>query len=113
MKYEYNGNMLFYDRIIDISNEIIKVYPEIDKDMALKIASIEEPITDLNDNNVKFKRLYNIIYMNQYNEDIKNKVLCDMLEIYKKMDNKNIKLDNFIANMINYCIYGGEIPVYY
>lgn len=112
MNYDYNANLLFEDRVALITNEIIKAYPEIDKDIAMKIAAIEEPISTDNIIDCKYKRLYNILRFNINNEKIKNKVIYDMLEYYKEVKGKNEKVDKFIDDLLIYIKYHTSLPEY-
>ena len=112
MNYDYNANLSFEERVSIIKNEIIKEYPMIDNDSALKIASIELPIDNDDIENSRYRRLSNILYFYRDNELIKNKVINDMLINYKLIKGKNKKIDNYIENIVIYKEYNTDLPIY-
>ena len=72
MNYDYNGNLTFEERVAVITKELISY--GLDKEMALKVASIEEPITTKDIYNFTFKRLSNILMLSD-NKRINDKSL--------------------------------------
>ena len=60
MTYNYNGNLSFEERVGLITKELMDEY-NMDKDTALKIASIEEPITTSDIYDSKYKRFSNMM----------------------------------------------------
>lgn len=110
MNYNYNGHLTFEERINEVSNEIIRVY-HIDKETALKLAAMEEVISSSNIIDIKYKRLSNILkYVKD--ENIKSKVVKDILNEYKNEKEKNTRLDNFISNLVESLKYNLDIPIY-
>lgn len=112
MDYSYNANLTFEERVSKITKEIITTYPFIDKDIAIKIASIELPIDDDNKDDAMFKRLSNILFFYKDNELIKNRIINEILDNYKNLDNKTEKINNFINDILIYRNYNTEIPLY-
>ena len=96
MQFEYNGNLDYKDRVKLVANEIIREYPEIEVESARLAASLEDVITTTSTNEIKFKRLYNILFAVQNNKSIFNHVLVDIKNIYELGCNSNI-----IESMMN------------
>lgn len=110
MKFNYNGNLTEEKRIIDVANDILNEYPEINKTKAFIIASLEEPITTYNqDLNIEFKRLYNMLFIlnNDYNlKDTYNNIQKKINNVYikiisKESDYNKIYLVNNIMKELN------------
>ena len=80
MKYNYNGNLTFEERIEEVSIDIIKKYNNISIEDAMVIASLEGPITTCVTDEIKFKRLYNIIFVinSMYDEVYKDILKLDI-----------------------------------
>lgn len=100
MKFEYNGHLEENKRIIKVANEIITYYSEIDFDTAKIIASLEEPITTLSNDIMRFKRLYNILFVTQNNRKIFSKVFIDIKKLYVDSISK-IKTNYLISSMMD------------
>ncbi|MBQ1495963.1 MAG: hypothetical protein IIZ40_01245 [Bacilli bacterium] len=110
MKYKYNGHLTFEERVDEVANEIIKVYP-VDKETALKLAAMEEVISSSNIIDIKYKRLSNILrYVND--ENIKSRVIKDILNEYKNEKEKNTRLDDYISNLVDSLKYNLDLPIY-
>ena len=112
MEYNYNGNMLFEDRLDDVSSEITNAYPEVSQEKALFVASLEDPITTYPNINIMTKRLYNLMLVNYDNKLLQSKIFYDMIKIYKNsssLSNENINLFLSLANFFN---NNGEFPSY-
>ena len=105
MNYDYNGNLTFEERVGLITKDLMNY--GLDKELALKVASIEEPINDNNRYESEYKRLYNILRLS--NDDrIKNKVISDMFNIYEEGRSK--KIDSFITDLKVYIEYNADLP---
>lgn len=107
MKFEYNGNLDYMDRVKLVSNEIIEEYPEIGIDEAKMAAILEDVITTKPTNEIKFKRLYNILFATQYNKTIFNHVLVDIKQIYDL--GNNTKLMDSIMNEVARYVLGQRV----
>lgn len=104
MKYEYNGHLTLEERINNISQEIIKTYPEIDTKTAETIATIEHPITTEPSYLNHFARLYNILFIVQKNKVLFNNIFKDLIKTYQKyiQNNKNEKIDTIMLEIFAY-----------
>ena len=98
MKFNYNGNLTFEERIEEVSLDIINSYPNISIKDAMVIASLEGPITTIVTEDIKFKRLYNIMF-------VRNDMYDEIYKEILKLDNKNeivrtglIKLSELSSN---------------
>lgn len=91
MKYEYNGNLTYEERIALVSNEIMNNYSYVSKGEAYIISSLEPPITSKVDDIIKFRRLSNIYYITK-NDGIIN----DLLQLDREIPSIN--------NGINYIL---------
>lgn len=111
MTYEYNGYLTFEERIEEISKQIQKEY-SIDKDLALKIAALEEPITTDDTNDAKFKRYSNILKLCINDEITRKKVISDIFKDYKKIKGRYEKIDIFVSDLTTYLEYNTNIPEY-
>ena len=105
MNYDYNGNLTFEERVGIITKDLMNY--GLDKDEALKIASIEEPINDSDKYEPEYKRLYNILRLSK-DDKIKKKVISDMFNIYK--EGRCNKIDLFITNLRVYLEYDTDLP---
>ena len=64
MIFEYNGNLNFNERVEKVTNEIITMYPNIEKSKAKMASIMEEPINKhLTYRNI-YNRYYNIMLAN-------------------------------------------------
>ncbi len=97
MEYKYNGNLLYEDRIAQISKELMNEYNFITKSEAMLISTLESPISTDVDDLIKFRRLYNIIYIkrDKYTFDI---IIKDIL----KLDRTNEIISNGIIRLLEY-----------
>ena len=103
MKFEYNGNLDYNDRVKLVANEIINEYPQIGIEEARLSAILEDVITTNPTNEIKFKRLYNILFATQYNKSIFNHVLMDMKQIYDLGDNSKL-MDSIMNEVVEYVL---------
>lgn len=105
MEFEYNGNLEYNERINKVALEIMKTYPEISMDKAKIIASLEDSITTEPNGEIKFKRLYNILFVMQYKKSIFNKALVDIKNIYDVYilteDNNNL-IESMMRELLHY-----------
>ena len=88
MDFEYNGNLLEYDRISLVANEIVNKYSQISLEKAREAAMLEGKISDYKTINDELNRLYNIMLVNSDNKEIVIIVYKDYLEVLK---NSNIE----------------------
>lgn len=105
MDFEYNGNLEENERILQVAKEIIDYYPEIEFEKAKTIASLEDPITTEIDSIMYFKRLYNILFVNQNDVSFFSKVYSDIIKIYNLYLTQNIqddKLDSMMEELTKY-----------
>ena len=112
MNYDYNGNLLFAERINKVADAIITKYPEIKKEEAAFIASLEPPITTQVTDEIKFRRLFNIMFVKQNDKYIENKVFYDITEIYKNIYGQNDKIDNLMNLLVDHMLNGSVFPLY-
>ncbi|MBR3116675.1 MAG: hypothetical protein IKF36_02230 [Bacilli bacterium] len=111
MNYDYNANLSYEERIGLITRDIMKEYP-INKELAMKIATIEEPIDTDNKEDAMYKRLSNILFFVQNDKVIKNMVIEDMLDNYKSIKGKYEKIDQYINDLLVYIKYDTNLPEY-
>lgn len=112
MNFNYNGNLTEEKRIINVVKDILSEYPEIPKNKAFIIATLEQPITKYEkDLTIKFQRLYNILFIlnNDYTlTDTYNKVKNNLIDTYNKIIikepnyNKTYLINNIMIELINY-----------
>lgn len=103
MKYNYNGNLTYEERIADVSKDIIDEYPYISKSQSYLVAALEPPITtDINDA-IKFRRLFNILFVT-HNKEIFNEILL--------LDRNISIINNGIDLLIDYFNGEKEFPNY-
>lgn len=92
MDYKYNGNMIEKDRIELVASEIIKKYPQISIEKARDIAMLERRISEKENLDMQFTRLYNIMLTMQNNKNIVKLVCSDLVDILKSSkENGNLK----------------------
>lgn len=103
MKYEYNGNLTYEERIALVSNEIMNNYSYVSKGEAYIISSLEPPITSSVDDNIKFRRLSNIFYITKNNE-----IINDLL----KLDRSIPSINNGINYILDYAFGNRKNLVY-
>lgn len=108
MIFQYNGNLDFNERVEMVTNEIITMYPNIEKSKA-KLASImEEPINShLTYRNI-YNRYYNIILANIGDFEFQKNVYFDMVEILGNIDDDIIKYK--LEDFYNYFFNNGNFP---
>ena len=97
MRYEYNGNLIYEERVALVSKEIMNNYPFINKSEAILISTMEEPITSSVTDIIKFRRLYNILIVKQDTNTF-DIILNDML----KLDKNNKIIQNGILKLLEY-----------
>ena len=86
MIFEYNGNLNFNERVEKVTNEIITMYPNIEKSKAKMASIMEEPINKhLTYRNI-YNRYYNIMLANINDFEFQKDVYFDMVEILGNTD---------------------------
>ena len=91
MIFEYNGNLNFNERVEKVTNEIITMYPNIEKSKAKMASIMEEPINKhLTYRNI-YNRYYNIMLANINDFEFQKDVYFDMVEILGNTDDDVIK----------------------
>lgn len=90
MKFEYNANLQFQERIEQVKKEILEEYPLISEDYALLAASLSSTIDDKSTNDDKFDRYYYLLkIIGKENEEFSH-VFNDLFNLYQKGFKKNI-----------------------
>lgn len=90
MRFEYNSNLLFSDRLKLVTQEILDEYPLISKDYALIAASLSSTVDDRSTNDDKFDRYYYLLkIIGRDNEEFPH-VFNDLFNLYQQGFNKNI-----------------------
>lgn len=112
MNYDYNGNLLFAERINVVADEIIKKYPEIKREEAIFIATLEPPITTEVTYEIKFRRLFNIMFVKQNDKYLKNKVFWDITNLYKNIYGQNYQIDHLMDKLADHMLNGSIFPLY-
>ncbi len=112
MKYNYNGNLLNEDRIIEVAKDIQSEYPEINFELAKNIATLEAPITTEVTDEIKFRRIYNILLFTQNNKSLQTKLISKIVQIYKKIYGQYEDIDKVMENMKSYYIDDNLFPFY-
>lgn len=103
MEYEYNGYMTFEERIANVTKDIIKKYPSIEKKVAINVARVESPIIDPKNEKIEFNRLYQILYRIEKETDLYRTILNDIKKVYSKIIKKegyNNSLEDRLMNEI-------------
>ena len=114
MRYEYNGNLIEYERIELVAKEIVEKYKDISYDKALEAAMLEGYISkDITLNDILL-RLYNIMFVNKNNKKIVTKVFKDFVEeLYNyNDDNDNIYYYDLITEIQNYLNNKSSFPIF-
>ena len=101
MRFEYNSNLLFSDRLKLVTQEILDEYPLISKDYALIAASLSSTVDDRSTNDDKFDRYYFIMKFIGKNHDEFSHVFNDSYNLYKEGFQKDI-YNKAMLNIINY-----------
>lgn len=101
MKYEYNSNLDFENRIVEVAYEIKNEYPSIVIDDAIKAASLSTPIEDKVSNDDKFNRLYNILLTIDKEHEEFPHVFNDAFNLYQD-GLKNELYNNVMKEIIKY-----------
>ena len=108
MIFEYNGNLNFNERVEKVTNEIITMYPNIERSKAKMASIMEEPINNhLTYRNI-YNRYYNIILANINDFEFQKDVYFDMVEILGNTDDDVIKYK--IKEFYNYFFNNGSFP---
>ncbi|MBR2712935.1 MAG: hypothetical protein IKE73_04430 [Bacilli bacterium] len=108
MIFEYNGNLNFNERVEKVTNEIITMYPNIEKSKAKMASIMEEPINKhLTYRNI-YNRYYNIMLANINDFEFQKDVYFDMVEILGNTDDDVIKYK--IKEFYNYFFNNGSFP---
>ena len=95
MKYKYNGNLTYEERIASVSNDIMSNYSYVTKGAAYIISSLEPPITTKVDDVIKFRRLSNIYYITKNN---------DVIDELLKLDRSIPSINNGINYILDYAL---------
>lgn len=101
MKFKYNSDCSFDERIEIESQEIINEYPEISIDDAKKIAALDNPVDDKITNDDKYIRYYYIMLIIKKGHPAYFKVFEDMYNIYNNGINDE-KLIDIMYEIIRY-----------
>lgn len=103
MKFEYNSDCTFEERVELVTKEIMEEYPNISLECAQNAAVIDDPIDDKINNNHIFKRYYNVLLTLDKKDPIFNQVCNDLLRIYQSgiSDNKLICLMDELMKYVN------------
>lgn len=108
MIFEYNGDLNFNERVEKVTNEIITMYPNIERSKAKMASIMEEPINNhLTYRNI-YNRYYNIILANINDFEFQKDVYFDMVEILGNTDDDVIKYK--IKEFYNYFFNNGSFP---
>ena len=105
MEFKYNGHLTFKERVSQVSNEITAYYKDIDKNKANMIAGMEDVITTDVNPIIKFKRLYNIMFIMQQDKNIFNKVYIDLVKVFREYLESKLedeKIDKIMEEIIKY-----------
>ena len=103
MKFRNVETLSPKEKVTNISIEILNEYPEIGTDLSIKIAALCDPVDDVVDEDVIFKRYYYILWKLGKSHPLFDKVLRDMKnlcagslkdEINKSLYEEIIKYDN-------------------
>ena len=101
MKYQYNSDLTFEERVVQTASEIKEKYRDISVDDAIHIAAISHPIDDKVTNDDKFDRLYNtMLIIDKDHEEFLN-VFNDAFNLYEK-GLKNDSYNNIMKEIIDY-----------
>ena len=112
MKYEYNGHLLFEERLENVAKDILLEYPTIPFRIAKYIAAMEIPITTEVTDEMKFRRTYNILYVCRNKKELKVKLFNKLIHTYQKIYGRYPDIDHLMEKMMNYMINGGLFPEY-
>lgn len=107
MKFKYNSDCTFKERVELVSKEIVDEYPKISIDDAKKIAAFDNPIDDKLTLDDKFYRYYMMLLVIQKNHPEYIRVLNDAFDIYNK-GLQDDKLNKLMFEIIKY--NNGERP---
>ena len=108
MIFEYNGDLNFNERVEKVTNEIITMYPNIERSKAKMASIMEGPINNhLTYRNI-YNRYYNIILANINDFEFQKDVYFDMVEILGNTDDDVIKYK--IKEFYNYFFNNGSFP---
>ena len=112
MEYNYNGNLLVEDRINEVAKDIQKEYPEINYELAKSIATLEAPITTEVTDEMRFRRLYNILLFTQNDKHLQTKLTSEIIPVYQRISGQYQDIDRVMEKMVMYIISGGLFPFY-
>ncbi len=102
MMYEYDSNLEFEDRVKKVATNIVKEFPLISVDDAIKAAAITTPInTDVPTNDDKFNRLYCIMLTIDREHDEFFHAFNNAFNIYES-GLKNEKYNQVFSEIVNY-----------
>ncbi len=97
MRYEYDSDLPFIERVTKVANEIHKCFDRIDIKDCNKIAAITNPINNTVSNNDRFDRLYKIMLIIGKDHPDFDHVFNDCYSVYEKgslsESNKNMMFE--------------------
>ena len=109
MKFEYNADLTYEERVIQTSKEILDTYPGISKTEAIFAAGHTSSVDDRVTNDNRFERYYYILRTIGKNNAEFKKVLNDAYIVYNMglSDRKYIDImpkifDYFISNNVDF-----------
>ena len=103
MRFEYNSNLTFDERVRLVVKEIKDEYPLIRDEDAYEAAALASPInTERLENNDKFDRYYFLLHTIRRNGEEFDHVFNDAFNLYQK--GLNEKNSNMMLEIINYVI---------
>ena len=112
MNYEYNGNLLYEDRLENVAKDIRLEYPTIPLHIAKYIAAMEIPITTEVTDEMRFRRTYNILYVCRNKKELKVKLFNQLIHTYQKIYGQYQDIDHLMDKLMYYMINGGDFPEY-
>lgn len=99
MKYEYNGNLLEYDRVNKVATDILSKYPFISSNEAKDIAMLEGAITEKKSLEMELSRLYNILFTISYDKEKVKYIYNDYVNLLNQANEKNNDKVNYYFNI--------------
>lgn len=103
MRFEYNTDLSFSDRVNLVAKEILDEYPLISKESAITSASFASPVCDKATNDDKFDRYYFIMKEIGRDSDEFPHVFNDAFKLYQQGLNRDI-YKNAIEYIIDYAV---------
>lgn len=109
MKFEYNKNLTYNDRVSLVAKEIRDEYPLISDHDAALAASFATPVDDKATNDEKFDRYYFIMKVIGKNNDEFSHVFNDAFDLYRDGLNSEI-YKNAMFSIIEYATSDRDFP---